>query len=75
MCRTEKPNKEINKSMKPDKANQKPKGKECTFETQITIKPIETTQRVKKKNPSTGFKLEIGNAINLGDGEVRGRER
>ena len=38
-CRTEKLNKEINKSMKPDRAYQKPKGKERTFETQITIEP------------------------------------
>jgi hypothetical protein len=34
-----KPNEEINKSMKPGKANQKPKGKEHTFETQTTIEP------------------------------------
>ena len=34
-----KPNEEISKSMKPGKANQKPKEKEHTFETQTTIKP------------------------------------
>jgi hypothetical protein len=33
-----KPNEE-SKSMKPGKANQKPKGKEHTFETKTTIKP------------------------------------
>ena len=32
-----KPNEEISKSMKLDKVNQKPKGKEHTFKTQITI--------------------------------------
>jgi hypothetical protein len=37
--RTEKLNKEINKSMKPGRAYQKPKGKKRTFETQITIEP------------------------------------
>jgi hypothetical protein len=39
--------------MKPGKANQKPKRKERTFETQITIKLyIGTTRRQKKKKKS-----------------------
>jgi hypothetical protein len=39
LSKTEKPNKEINKSMKLDKANQKPKGKERILKTQTTIEP------------------------------------
>ena len=38
---SKKPNEEISKSMKPDKANQKLKGKEHIFETQTTIEPQE----------------------------------
>ena len=38
LSRTEKQKKKKNKNMKLGKANQKSKGKERTFETQITIK-------------------------------------
>ena len=44
--------KEINKSIKPNKVNQKPNGKERTFETPTTIEPIGRL----KKNTSTRFK-------------------
>ena len=45
--------------MKPDKANQKSKEKEHSNNNRT----IGTTWRIKK-NPSIGFKLEIGSTIN-----------
>ena len=56
--------------MKPSKANQKPKGKKCTFETQTNNRTVWTTWRLKK-NPNIGFKQEIEGSINCGDEEVK----
>ena len=56
--------------MKLGKANQKSKGKERTFETQITIE-LQGPHGDKKKNPSIEFKQEIRGANNWGHEEVR----